>query len=609
MAKGKDFRLTAILAVRDTLSPVLAKAKVNWAGFHTAVESTEFSNLSRVMKLTRKQLKGFASEVKETAKTIGYPFTALASTIGFSLQSAITGFASRGDAIDKMSARLGVGAERLQEWTFAATHAGAAPEQLEDALKDLSQKITEVASGDKGDAAQLFEALGISVKDAAGKIRPTEAIFNDVADAIQRNENPAIRTKMAMVLMGDSGRKLIPMLSNGAKGLGEMAQAAREAGLVISQDAVSSAATMTDHMDDMKATLTSVSDAIGAKLSPAVIRMSDRFANLAKNNKEAFSEKFAKVAEKFAEAIERIDIEAIANGILKVADVALTLFNAMGGVNTVMYGFAAFGTVKVVSAVVSLGSSLMGLMSTFGTLATAVKGFGVVLTTSMGPIGWVLGAIGLAAGLVVANWDKIGPHVMKVIDAVVNFASTAWEVLYTKFSAVGEAILGVAKSIFTLDFKGVWDGFLDLVSAVYHLLPNQFTQMWERVGAGTKAFFQEWASSIGDSLRLIGKKISDFFGSIDFSSFLPDWAKGWFGDDSKGKASKQQIGKSQPNILMSETPKYETSSFNQQMKGELNVNIHTEPGTKASLEKASADNLRIMGSVGVSDRALALGAD
>ena len=130
-----------------------------------------------------------------------------------------------------MSARLGISAVKLQEWSFAATHAGAAPEDLEDALKDMSEKIAEVAGGDTGDAAQLFSALGISVKDASGKIRPASDIFEEVADAIQRNEDPALRTKMAMVLMGDSGRKLIPMLSGGAQGLDDMAKQARDLGL------------------------------------------------------------------------------------------------------------------------------------------------------------------------------------------------------------------------------------------------------------------------------------------------------------------------------------------------------------------------------------------
>ena len=235
---NKDFRLTAILAVRDTMSPVMKAVSDKWRGFQKAVDTTEFKGLKKNLALANRSLKNFGDEAKNLASEIGAPFMMLAGSVGFSLQSAVTDFSQTGDALDKMSARLGISAEQLQEWSYAATHAGAAPEDLEDALKDLSEKIAEVAAGDTGDAAQLFEALGISVKDATGKIRPSADIFREVADAIQRNENPAIRTKMAMVLMGDSGRKLIPMLSSGSAGLEQMGQQAHELGLVMSQDAI-----------------------------------------------------------------------------------------------------------------------------------------------------------------------------------------------------------------------------------------------------------------------------------------------------------------------------------------------------------------------------------
>ena len=174
---NKDFRLTAILAVRDTMSPVLAVASQKWEGFKTAVNSTEFDDLNRKLKLAQRSVKDFASEAQGVAQSVGAPFAAVAGAVGFSLQSAVTGFAQAGDSLDKMSARLGISAVKLQEWSFAATHAGAAPEDLEDALKDMSEKIAEVAGGDTGDAAQLFSALGISVKDASGKIRPASDIF------------------------------------------------------------------------------------------------------------------------------------------------------------------------------------------------------------------------------------------------------------------------------------------------------------------------------------------------------------------------------------------------------------------------------------------------
>lgn len=595
---NKDFRLTAVLAVRDTLSPVLAVASQKWEGFKTAIDSTEFNDLNRKLKLAQRSVQDFASEAQGVAQAVGAPFAAVAGAVGFSLQSAVTGFAQAGDGLDKMSARLGISAVKLQEWSFAATHAGAAPEDLEDALKDLSEKIAEVAGGDTGDAAQLFSALGISVKDASGKIRPASDIFEEVADAIQRNEDPALRTKMAMVLMGDSGRKLIPMLSGGAQGLDDMAKQAHDLGLVMNEDAVAAAAKMTDHMDDMKASVTAVDHEIGYRLSPIVISMSDRFRDLAAANKGALGEKVEKVAGSFADAIGKIDFEGIASAILTIADYSVRAFNAIGGFNTVLYGMGALIAGKSIMAVVSLGSSVIGLVQSFGAVASAAKAFGIVATTSMGPIGWVLGALAVGAGIIIANWDRIGPALKEVVGSVVDFVPGAFDVCKEKFGAVAGAILTTATGLFRGDFKTLFGGLDDLATASFNLLP----------GAWGKAAVS-WYESVKASVSRIGQMIKDFFANFDFKSLMPNMddmipsgVKSFFGfgvdkdDDPNPKAARMERSAGFANPVSMEPDR------SARMSGEMVVRVAASPGTTAQLADMSADGMKLTGNVGYSDR-------
>lgn len=595
---NKDFRLTAVLAVRDTMSPVLAVASQKWEGFKTAIDSTEFNDLNRKLKLAQRSVQDFASEAQGVAQAVGAPFAAVAGAVGFSLQSAVTGFAQAGDGLDKMSARLGISAVKLQEWSFAATHAGAAPEDLEDALKDLSEKIAEVAGGDTGDAAQLFSALGISVKDASGKIRPASDIFEEVADAIQRNEDPALRTKMAMVLMGDSGRKLIPMLSGGAQGLDDMAKQAHDLGLVMNEDAVAAAAKMTDHMDDMKASVTAVGHEIGYRLSPVVISMSDRFRDLAAANKGALGEKVEKVAGSFADAIGKIDFEGIASAILTIADYSVRAFNAIGGFNTVLYGMGALIAGKSIMAVVSLGSSVIGLVQSFGAVASAAKAFGIVATTSMGPIGWVLGALAVGAGIIIANWDRIGPALKEVVGSVVDFVPGAFDVCKEKFGAVAGAILTTATGLFRGDFKTLFGGLDDLATASFNLLP----------GAWGKAAVS-WYESVKASVSRIGQMIKDFFANFDFKSLMPNMddmipsgVKSFFGfgvdkdDDPNPKAARMERSAGFANPVSMEPDR------SARMSGEMVVRVAASPGTTAQLADMSADGMKLTGNVGYSDR-------
>lgn len=577
---GQDFRLTAILAVRDTMTPVMKQVSARWGNFRKVIDGTQFKNLQKQVALFNRSMQNVAATAGDVAGRIGGPFLALAGSVGFSLQQSVTSFASTGDALDKMSQRIGITAEQLQEFSYAATHAGAAPEDLEDALKDLGEHMAEIANGidTSSDAFTLFQKLGIEMKDASGNMRPVEQVFLDLADAIQRNEDPALRAKMAMATMGDSGRKLIPMLAGGSDGLKQMAAQARDLGLVMSNDAVASAATMTDHMDDMRAVIGSVGNTIGAKLAPTVIRMSDRFRDLAAANREAFSQKFASVAERLAETIEKIDFEGIASAVLTVADYAIRAFNAVGGFNTVLYAMGAIMAGKTLMSVIALGSSIISMVQTFGTLVTAARTAAVAIAGAFGPVGLALTAVAAIAGVVIANWDRIWPALKTGASAAADFVGNVWNTVIPKFQAVFSSLLSIAKSFFKGDISGLLSGFDGLFQAAFNLLPDKWA----------KACLN-WYEGIKESLKSVGKMISDYFTNFDFKSLLPDWVSDLFGGSKTSGDGKQMQS---PQV----TPEARLS-------GRMNISVTASGGASAAVSDVSGSpGLDIYGQVGRSDR-------
>ena len=577
---GQDFRLTAILAVRDMMTPVMKQVSARWGNFRKVIDSTQFKNLQKQVALFNRSMQNVAATAGDVAGRIGGPFLALAGSVGFSLQQSVTSFASTGDALDKMSQRIGITAEQLQEFSYAATHAGAAPEDLEDALKDLGTHMAEIANGldTSSSAFTLFQKLGIEMKDAAGNMRPVEQVFLDLADAIQRNEDPALRAKMAMATMGDSGRKLIPMLAGGSDGLKQMAAQARDLGLVMSNDAVASAATMTDHMDDMRAVIGSVGNTIGAKLAPTVIRMSDRFRDLAAANREAFSQKFASVAERLAETIEKIDFEGIASAVLTVADYAIRAFNAVGGFNTVLYAMGAIMAGKTLMSVIALGSSIITMVQTFGTLVTAARTVAVAMAGAFGPVGLVLTAVAAIAGVVIANWDSIWPALKTGASAAADFVGNVWNTVIPKFQAVFSSLLSIAKSFFRGDISGLLSGFDDLFQAAFNLLPDKWA----------KACLN-WYEGVKESLKNVGKTISDFFKNFDFAALLPSWASGIFGGDASSASSPAAVAPHMANEA--------------RMSGRLNIDVTASGGASATVSDVeTSPGLDIYGNVGCSER-------
>lgn len=577
---GQDFRLTAILAVRDTMTPVMKQVSARWGNFRKVIDGTQFKNLQKQVALFNRSMQNVAATAGDVAGRIGGPFLALAGSVGFSLQQSVTNFASTGDALDKMSQRIGITAEQLQEFSYAATHAGAAPEDLEDALKDLGEHMAEIANGidTSSDAFTLFQKLGIEMKDAAGNMRPVEQVFLELADAIQRNEDPALRAKMAMATMGDSGRKLIPMLTSGSDGLKQMAAQARGLGLVMSNDAVASAATMTDHMDDMRAVIGSVGNAIGAKLAPTVIRMSDRFRDLAAANREAFSQKFASVAERLAQTIEKIDFEGIASAVLTFADYAIRAFNAIGGFNTVLYAMGAIMAGKTLMSVIALGSSIISMVQTFGALVTAARTVAVAMAGAFGPVGLVLTAVAAIAGVVIANWDSIWPTLKAGASTAADFIGNVWNGVIPKFQAVVSSLLSIAKSFFQGDISGLLSGFDDLFQAAFNLLPDKWA----------KACL-DWYTGVTESLRNVGRMISDYFTNFDFKSLLPDWVSDLFGGSKTSGDGKQMQS---PQV----TPEARLS-------GRMNISVTASGGASAAVSDVSGSpGLDIYGQVGRSDR-------
>lgn len=570
---GKDFRLTALLAVRDTMSPAIKAVSSRWDGFRKTIDSTEFRKLQKQLRLFNRSLKNTVDSAADAAVKIAGPFAGIAASLGMGVKEAVTGFAAAGDAVDKMAARVGLSAETLQEWSFAAKHAGASPEALENGLKDLSKHMAEIASGSDttSSAATLFKALGIAVKDAGGKIRPVAEVFEEFADAIKRNEDPALRTRMAMAALGEGGRSLIPMMSAGSEGLREMSKQARDLGLVMSSEDVAAAANLTDHLDDMRAVFGSIGTTIGAKLAPVVVRLADQFRDLVAANREAFSARFASVASQFAESFSRIDFQGIANAVLTVADVSIRAFNAVGGFNTVLYGMGALMAGKAVTSVITFGSNIIQLGRTMWGLATAARTVGIAMAGALGPVGLVITGVAAAAAVVAANWDSIWPAVKAGASACANWVSGAWQSMAHGLTGVWQAVKA--------GFAGAWHFVTDSLGA-----------------------------SVKDGLANVWTMVKDFFAGLDFASLIPSGVRKVFdvllGRRSSGSTTSSDASAADtavtPILQPMPVPRLQPAA---QMSGRMAIQVTAAGGTSAQItDVAASDGLSILGSVGRSDR-------
>ena len=177
--------------------------------------------------------------IGETAEKLGEFIGPFAILAGVGTAAGLVELANKvsesGEHIHDTAIKIGIDAESLQKLEFGAKLNSVPAETLEMALTKLNRVIAESAAGKNKNAASMFRHLGIDLKDAQGHVLDAAAIFPKLADAIQRNENPAIRTRIAVTAFSRAGATLIPYLEKGSEALAKYYEEAEKAGIMTNE--------------------------------------------------------------------------------------------------------------------------------------------------------------------------------------------------------------------------------------------------------------------------------------------------------------------------------------------------------------------------------------
>lgn len=133
---------------------------------------------------------------------------------------ALASFAKSGidaaDSLNDMSARLGVTVKDLASFKLAAEQSGTSLEGIGVGISKLTKSIGEAENGNKK-LAEALSTLGITARD------PKEAFFQ-LADAVERIQDPAQRAALLSQVLGKSYGELVPLLNQGSDALRQSAK-------------------------------------------------------------------------------------------------------------------------------------------------------------------------------------------------------------------------------------------------------------------------------------------------------------------------------------------------------------------------------------------------
>lgn len=276
-------------------------------------------------KRAEKRLEEFRKKAVALGTALGTAAAAGATALAALTAQAI----NYADQINDMSQKVGVSTETLSGWAYAAGQAGTSVEALASALPKLSKNIA-AAADESSKQAELFGALGIKVRDAAGELRSAEEILPELADRFKALDNETTETALAMELFGKSGAEMLQFLNEGSDGLAELVERARELGVVINSETAAAAGEFNDKLDDLKALAMALGLQIAERLLPDLIELTQELTDLVKEGEAA-----AEVADVIGTAFEIFDgtIRVVTSTVRGITFDLIAMANALLAVN------------------------------------------------------------------------------------------------------------------------------------------------------------------------------------------------------------------------------------------------------------------------------------
>lgn len=465
------------------------------------------------------------------------------------LYGLVHSFASAGEELVRLSGKIGIDIEKLQELQHWAKQNEVGTDTLERSLSFMSKGLGLAARG-KGKLAEAAERLGIKLTGADKKLRSIDDLLPEFADALNNLDDTGKRTALSMEIFGRAGADMLPGLKNGSQGMILAAQEARRLGLVMSREAAEGGDAFGDAQNRVIGALTGLRNAAGGALLPTLTALADKLAAFLVDHRadiERFARAFAQelpialaktrdfVVELWqkTEPLRRL-IAALVEHFGAAQVVAATLAVVLGGKLLVsivtlvpaLYEFGAvlFGT--VIPALISVATTI------FSTVVPAVLAFTAALLTN--PITWIVIAIValVAAGIWLAkNWDKVAAFFVELWGTIRDAFVTAFNWVienvpfllgpvgliikhWTKVKAFFVALWSFVKDSFASAWEWVKKYGLYLLGPVGLIIKH-----WTQV----KDFFLGLWTTVQDVFARIVDHVRERVGAL--AAILPDWLK------------------------------------------------------------------------------------
>ncbi len=326
-----------------------------------AVIGGDVSPLVSALDQGKQALGKFGKDVDDNAATLAKWGAAAAGAAALAVSALVKAQINVADSTSKASKAAGISTENFSKLSHAMSLGVEGGGDLSKTLLSLNKAI---ASG-----ADEFKDLGVETKNADGSFRSADAVLMDIADSMAMMGDGAQKAEIATKLLGKTGADLVPMLSEGSKGLRALGDEAQRAGQVIDAETGKAAEQFNDQLTRLKAQTTGLGNELMKGLLPALTSTTDALLddNSALNST---IKTVAAAAGVYAVVTIALNAKTIA---LRAAAAAQALFNVAAKANP--YALAAAGLTALVGVVMAYNKETPEAAKRTDTVSTSMSRF------------------------------------------------------------------------------------------------------------------------------------------------------------------------------------------------------------------------------------------